>query len=89
MRLKENFTIRKVGDEYMMISDSGSSLDYTRVISLNSTAAYLIEETKQEDFTNEVWIALLTEKYDVEEDIAKSDVDLLIKKLIKEDLIII
>lgn len=89
MRLKENFTIRKVGDEYMMISDSGSSLDYTRVISLNSTAAYLIEETKQEDFTNEVWIALLTEKYDVEEDIAKSDVDLLIKKLIKEDLIIL
>lgn len=89
MRLKENFTKRKVGDEYMMISDSGSSLDYTRVISLNSTAAYLIEETKQEDFTNEVWIALLTEKYDVEEDIAKSDVDLLIKKLIKEDLIII
>lgn len=88
MKLKENFTIRKVGDEYMMVSESGSSLDYTRVISLNSTAAYLIEETKQEDFTKERWVALLTEKYNVEQDRATNDVDTLIKKLIEEDLII-
>lgn len=88
MKLKENFTVRKVGDEYMMVSESGSSLDYTRVISLNSTAAYLIEETKQEDFTKEQWVALLTQKYDVEEDRAKNDVEVLIKKLIEENLIL-
>ena len=34
MKLKENSTIRKVGDEYMMVSENGSSLDYTRVVSL-------------------------------------------------------
>lgn len=88
MKLKEDFTIRKVGDEYMMISESGSSLDYTRVISLNSTAAYLIEQTKQEDFTKEKLVTLLIEKYDVDHERAANDVDILIKKLIEEDLII-
>lgn len=87
MRLKENFTIRKVGDEYMMVSESGSSLDYTRVISLNSTAAYLIEEAQQKQFTKEEWVGLLTEKYDVEKERAEADVQNLIDKLIKEGLV--
>ncbi|WP_294082934.1 PqqD family protein [Proteiniphilum sp. UBA5384] len=87
MKLKENSTIRKVGDEYMMVSENGSSLDYTRVVSLNSTAAYLIEETKQKQFTKEDWVELLLDKYDVEKERAEADVQSLIDKLIKEGLV--
>ena len=35
MKLKDNLAVRKIGNEYMMVSESGSGLDYTRVISLN------------------------------------------------------
>lgn len=86
MQLKENFSIRKVGDDYMMVSETGSSLDYTKVVTLNGTAAYLIEETKQDQFTRESWVALLTDKYDVDRETAEKDVQLLIDKLIKEGL---
>lgn len=86
MKLKENLTVRKIGDEYMMVSDSGSGLDYTRVISLNSTAAYLVQETQQKDFTKDEWINLLMNKYDVEKDRAEVDVQTLIDKLAKEGL---
>jgi len=40
----------------MMVPHSSSELDYTRVIGLNKTAAYLLQETGQKDFTKEDWI---------------------------------
>lgn len=86
MKLKENLTVRKIGDEYMMVSDSDAGLDYTRVISLNETAAYLVEEVGKREFTKDEWIELLMNKYDVEREVAEADVQLLIDKFVKEGL---
>lgn len=86
MKLKDNLTIRKIGDEYMMVSESGSGLDYTRVISLNKTAAYLVQEVQQKEFTKEEWVELLIDKYDVDKEKAETDVQALIDKLAKEGL---
>lgn len=86
MKLKDNLTIRKIGDEYMMVSESGSGLDYTRVISLNKTAAYLVQEVQQKEFTQEEWVQLLMDKYDVDSERAEADVQALIDKLAKEKL---
>ena len=86
MKLKDNLTIRKIGDEYMMVSESGSGLDYTRVISLNKTAAYLVQEVHQKEFTKEEWVELLIDKYDVDKEQAETDVQALIDKLAKEGL---
>ena len=86
MKLKENLTVRKLGDEYMMVSDSDAGLDYTRVISLNETAAYLVEEVGKREFTKDEWIELLMNKYDVEREVAEADVQLLIDKFVKEGL---
>lgn len=87
MKLRENLTIRKIGDEYMMVPHSSSELDYTRVIGLNKTAAYLLQETGQKEFTKEDWIELLIAKYSVEREVALTDVQKLIDKLKKEELI--
>jgi len=86
MKLKENLTIRKIGDEYMIVSESGSGLDYTRVISLNKSAAYLVQEVQQKKFTKEEWVTLLMNKYDVDKERAETDVQILIDKLEKEGL---
>ena len=86
MKLKENLTVRKIGNEYMMVSDSDAGLDYTRVISLNETAAYLVEEVGKRECTKDEWIELLMNKYDVEREVAEADVQLLIDKFVKEGL---
>ena len=70
----------------MMVSDSDAGLDYTRVISLNETAAYLGEEVGKREFTKDEWIELLMNKYDVEREVAEADVQLLIDKFVKEGL---
>lgn len=86
MKLKDNLTIRKIGDEHMMVSESGSSLDYTRVISLNDSAAYLVQSVQQKEFAKEEWVDLLIDKYNVDKERAEADVQILIDKLLKEGL---
>ncbi|MFA5493127.1 MAG: PqqD family protein [Bacteroidales bacterium] len=87
MRLKEQFSIRNIGGEYMMVSQSGSGLDYTRVVTLNHTAAFLVESVIEKDFTEEDLIDLLVEKYDVARDVAAKDVQALVGTLLKEGLV--
>ena len=43
MRIKDHISLRKIADEYIMIAGSRDSLDYTQAVSLNDSAAYLIE----------------------------------------------
>lgn len=86
MKIKDNLSVRKIGNEYMIVSDSDAGLDYTRVISLNETAAYLVEEVGKREFTKDEWIELLMNKYDVEREVAVADVEVLIDKFVKEGL---
>ena len=39
MRIKDQISLRKIADEYIMIVGSGDSLDYTQAVSLNDSAA--------------------------------------------------
>lgn len=87
MKLKDSLAIRKIGDEYIMVSESGSTLDYTRVISLNETAAYLIKEVEGKTFSKENMVNLLIEKYEISKQTAETDVQNLLSKLLKENLI--
>lgn len=81
MRIKDTLTLRKIADEYIMITEQGNSVDYTTAIALNDTAVFLIQSTEDKEFTAEDWVQLLTENYEVEEEIARKDVDSLIASL--------
>ncbi len=87
MKIRDNFTLRQIADEYIMIAASGDELDYTKAIALNETAAYLIKAAASEVFTAERWEALLLERYDVQADVAKADVQALIASLRKSGVI--
>ena len=87
MKLKDNLSIRKIGDDYIMVSESGSTLDYTRVISMNDSAAYLINKTKGDAFTKEDLVNNLMEQYDIDKKTAEEDVQKLLNKLQKEGLL--
>ena len=81
MRINDQISLRKIADEYIMIVGSEDSLDYTQAVSLNDSAAYLIEQVRDEDFTQEDWVDLLTERYDVSREQASADVESLIRML--------
>ena len=87
MRIKDQISLRKIADEYIMIVGSGYSLDYTQAVSLNDSAAYLIESVRGKDFTLEDWVELLTNRYEVSGEQARADVELLIQMLKEAEII--
>ena len=87
MRIKDQISLRKIADEYIMIVGSEDSLDYTQAVILNDSAAYLIEQVRDEDFTQEDWVDLLTERYDVSREQASADIELLVQMLKEANVI--
>lgn len=88
MRIKDQISLRKIADEYIMIVGSGDSLDYTQAVSLNDSAASLIEQVQGRDFTAQDWVELLTERYEVDLEQAAADVEQLIQMLIQAEIIV-
>ena len=87
MRMKDQISLRKIADEYIMIVGSGDSLDYTQAVSLNDSAAYLIEQVQGRDFSAQDWVELLTERYEVDLEQAAADVEQLIQMLIQAEIV--
>ena len=88
MRIKDQISLRNIADEYIMIVGSGDSLDYTQAVSLNDSAAYLIEQVQGRDFTAQDWVELLTERYEVDLEQAAADVEQLIQMLIQAEIVV-
>ena len=66
MRLKEGLTVRKVGDDYVIVSPEQGMVDMSKVYSLNETAAWIWEKLEGKDFELQDLIVLVREEYDIE-----------------------
>ena len=67
MRLKEGLTIRKIGEDYVIVAPEQGMVDLSKVYSLNETAAWLWEELEGKDFQLSDMIDLLRGQYDVDD----------------------
>ena len=74
MKIKEGFELQNVCGEYIIVPAGADNVDYSKIISLNETAAYLWENVSgKESFTIDEMVTLLLAEYDVEEEIARED----------------
>ena len=78
MRLLDGFVLRSIAGEYIVTGEGLARVDFSKVISLNATAAYLWEQVQDRNFTAEDLVALLTARYDVDAQRARADVDKLL-----------
>ena len=78
MRLLDGFVLRSLCGEHIVTGEGLARVDFSKVISLNATAAWLWEQVQGRDFTPEDLTALLTSRYDVGEAQARADVDKLL-----------
>lgn len=78
MRLLEGFVLRSICGEYIVTGEGLARVDFSKVISLNPSAAYLWEQIQDKDFTADDLVALLTARYDVDAERARADVDKLL-----------
>ena len=87
MKIKKNISIRKIGNEYFLILNDGKNADYTRVVSMNGSAAFLLQQTANEEFTIDQWAALLVEKYEIDYEQASVDAEALAEKLCRAGVV--
>ena len=64
MHLKEGFVLRELGDEHI-VTGEGLTVDFQRLVSLNSSAAFLWRGVEGREFGVEDLTALLLDEYEV------------------------
>lgn len=80
MRIKKGFRLRDIMGQATVIGEGAEQVDFNKLVTLNPTAAYLWENVAGKDFTVETLVGLLTEKYDVDIELASKDAADLVEK---------
>lgn len=78
MILRKGLILRPLGRNFIVTGDGLSPVDFSKVISLNETAAYLWEHLEGREFLPEDLVKLLQDRYDVDAETARADVDKLL-----------
>ena len=73
MKIKDGFILRTICGEHVVVGEGLAQVNFNKMLSLNSSAAYLWESVTGKEFTVEDLTNLLTEKYDVSTDKAAED----------------
>lgn len=88
MKAKKGFELQNVCGEYIIVPAGIENVDFSRIISLNPTAAFLWEKVSgMEEFTIETLVEALLEEYEVEEAVAREDCALIIERWAEMELI--
>lgn len=75
MKLIEGFRLRSLCGEFILTPESVAQINFNKMISLNSSAAYLWESVEGKEFTVEDLKNLLLDRYEVEEEVAAKDAE--------------
>lgn len=73
MKIKEGFTLREMCGENIVTAEGIEHINFNKLISLNSTAAYLWEALSGKEFTVEDMAGLLVERYGIDKELALKD----------------
>jgi len=87
MKRKEGYIIRTVADEIVVVPTGEEAIHFNGLISLNKTGKVLFEALEK-DTTIDALVRILTERFDVEEEVAKKDIEDFIDLLVKEGLML-
>lgn len=88
MKVKKGFELQNVCGEHLLVPAGIENVDFSKIISMNPTAAYLWEKiAEMESFTADTLVNLLLQEYEVSEDIAREDSNLIIERWIETGII--
>lgn len=79
--------MRPLGKEFIITAESTSQINFNKMISLNSSAAYLWQSVVDKEFTVEDLANLLVEKYEIDMEVATRDSKALAEKWIEAGIV--
>lgn len=73
MRTKAGFALREMCGEYIVTGEGLEHINFNKLISLNSTAAFLWKAVEGKEFTPESMAQMLVEEYEIDMELALND----------------
>lgn len=86
MKIKPGYLMKKVGDDYVVVSVDSKVVNFNSMISLNESGCLLWKKL-EEGCSEEDLVKVILNEYDIEEAIAKQDVEEFLANLRKHQLI--
>lgn len=80
MRVSNNFILREIAGEYLLVPVGAAAANFNGLITLNETA-YTIFQAMAEEHSAEELVQLVLTEYDVDADTARADVDEFVQQL--------
>ena len=87
MKINDNFKVRKIAGENLIINQGATHSDLTKIISLNDTAVYLWGELKGKEFSLDDAADLLVKKFGIDKSLALKDAEKWINTMKTEGVI--
>ena len=88
MTINKGFELREMCGEYIIIATGKENIDFSKVISLNESAAWLWSQVEGKECTPDTLAALLMQKYDVDEATALTDATRLANLWLGEGIVV-
>ncbi len=80
MKIKKGFTLRNICGENIIVAEGKENIDFSKIISMNESSAFLWEKVKDCEFSAQQLATLLCEEYDVALPTALADSQALMDK---------
>lgn len=79
MKIKEGFELRNICGENIVIGHGVENINFTKVISMNESAADIWNVIVDKDFTLDDMVQVLLDNYEVDEETARRDSEKLLQ----------
>lgn len=78
MKIKEGFKLRNICETNVIVAQGLENINFSKIINLNDSAAWLWKQVENKDFTVEELASLLTAHYEVGSETAMQDAEALV-----------
>lgn len=84
MKIKKGFVLKDICGESIIVAEGKENIDFTKIISMNESSAFLWESVKAKNSTLK---HLLCEEYDVDDATAEKDAKALLDSWIEAEIV--
>ncbi len=78
MRTKKDLVLRPLGDQFILVAEGNAVADFTQMVSMNASSAYLWDAVEGKDFELATLADLLVEAYGISKEQAEHDADVVL-----------
>ena len=87
MKIVDGFRLRDVMGQATVIGEGVDQVNFNKLITLNSSAAYLWSEVEGKDFDAALLAQLLKDEYSIDAELALKDAEVILAKWVETGLV--